>query len=223
MSRQSLVQRIDALEAQAQIALAEGQLAQAAAIASGNWVSITATAGAAQDVPHSQSALAAHGVAALCLVAKVSGIFMVGIRASFSDDTNAQLVTHQLVTKQAAAPGVLAGGLLEGVLGSGASGGSGIVNNVDGSSLTFNGGSVVAGTTQQGSEQVGTLTGLLTPNGTGCQNFGFSGIVNANGITSNVKLPFTKGNAVLFSLLLASGGVVTYDSLQFWAIEMPVG
>lgn len=184
-----------------------------------NWVTLYAP-----NVVHSQSSNGLNiCIAAVTLVAQFSGVFDVRCRLGCSSDTTAKHIHHQFFTHQGTTPtGTLAGGIATGAFGSGVvvAGSHGEYLNVDGTGtpgVTFEGGFIggPVGQLQYG-ESVPTLTGLLTADGAAPINFGFSGIVNANGSSNpNVVTPFTRGLAVGFgiTLLTTAGCVVSYEEL----------
>lgn len=221
------IKRLEVLIARAGRAGAGGQLASL-----GLYAAIQAVSGsAAQPPPSAQTGAVNTNVAAVMLFARSSGIFGVSVRASWSDGTTAGSVTHSLVSKQGASTGALAG---TGAVGNGKigslQGSATIVNSIatlqanaaGGVGITFEGSGVI--TIAQHSDVAGTLTGLLTANGIGTQNFesGFM-MCDATGSTSNVKTPFTIGKPACFALQLSSTAahVITYDSVSFFAQEMP--
>jgi hypothetical protein len=214
----SQVKRIENLEARAAARSAQ-QSAEAL------WQAIQAVSGQTQAPPHSQTAPAVTLVAALVLWPRVSGLFEMSLRTSWSDGTTADSVTLSLYTKQGAGTGVLAGGTAtgKGSVAQGYGPGAGMILNFDATGaggLTFEGSSAV--TIIQHADAAATLTGLLTANGLGTQNFE-TGLMlaDASGPTNSTRTPFTIGKPALFALGVSATHVISFESLSFWARELP--
>ncbi len=198
----------------------------------GNWGEINAVIGGALT-PHTQTSMALTNVAGLSLVAGFTGLFECHVRMAFSDGTTAGSVTSNFVAKQGAGTGAIAGGLAAAKFGGNAASvavasgatANGMILNVDaagGGGLTFEGASANAAAAVA-SDQVGTLTGLLTANGTGQQLFAFDGVADA-APSSAVKTPFTLGKPVYFAIVMSSTAahVVTIGSLNIFVRELPI-
>jgi hypothetical protein len=196
-----------------------------------NWAEINAVAGGALT-PHTQTGPTLTSIAMLSLVAGFTGLFEYFVRVGFSDGTTAGTSVINVVAKQGAATGAVSGGIAAAKFGSGAAsvalaGGAtanGQILNVDaagGFGLQFEGANVTAATAV-GSDSVGSLTGLLTANGTGTQNSQFVGVADA-APSSVVKTPFTLGKPVAFSLLVSgtAAHVITIGSLNMFVRELP--
>lgn len=205
------------------------------AAALGNWVSIVGVAGATVIPPNNQTTPASTVVAGIAFMPTQSGILDVRCKASYSGNTTASLITHKVITKQGATSGAVTGGTAAAKISTGAPGlnagiptflgSAGQVLNVDaagGAGLQFEGANLAATGITQSQDRVGTLTGLLTANGQGTNNFEFVGMCDNNGPGSLVKLPFTNLLPLFVGLqLTATLGVIAYDSLSLFITEMP--
>ncbi|HZU81908.1 MAG TPA: hypothetical protein VE987_03280 [Polyangiaceae bacterium] len=218
----NVLKRIEAL---LQSARRIGQSAQAI----GNWAQVLGASGAPNNAPHTQTSAAATNVVALSVVPKSTGLFLVGCKASYSDGTTGGQITHSLFSKQGTtAAGALAGtGFLSqvktGVFAPTAKGGILNADAAGGGGITFEGSATFS--VFQSSDAQGTLTGLLTVNGTGTQNFEFFGVADAVGAGSATKTPFTLGLAACIALAVSSTAahVITYDTVTLFAAELPFG
>ena len=203
-------------------------------LALGNWVQVIGS-GAGAGVPHTQSASPTNtAVMAVTLMPQTTGIFFVSTRLSWSLNTTGLSVTHALVARQGTSQGNLSVGQTSTKIGQYAAAGqltatgntftaSGTILAVDatgGAGITFEGANLSAGTTQH-VDVVATLTGLLTANGLGTNNFEFSGYVDAGGPNVSTKSPFNFRQPVCFAVLLTVSGaaVLSYDSTMLFAQE----
>src|SRR5579872_140811 len=198
----------------------------------GNWGSIVGLSGATVAAPANQTGPASTIVLGLCLMPLNTGIFLVSMKASYSDGTTAGALIARLITKQGAGTGQIAGGIGAAKFGSNAAGlGAGVsatfvgsngqVLNADaagGGGLTFEGSALAATGVTQSEDKQATLTGLLTANGTGVNNFQFQGPCDALGPTGLAKTPFTLGRPVFFGLQIndTAAHVVTFDSVSLF-------
>lgn len=215
--------RIEALLARAQ--------ARAAALdAGGLWQAIQGrnSGAAAQKAPNTQTTPNGTIVAAMSLFPRVSGLFEVSVCVHFSCSVTGQVVTHDLFSKQGATTGVLAGGAATGKSSAdeGAGASSSMILNVDaagGGGLTFEGSS--AFTLVQNDQSAATLTNLLTGQGIGTMEYTSGAmLVDATGPTSETLTPFTIGLPMCLALGVTSvvgANVITYQSITFWARELP--
>lgn len=194
----------------------------------GNWVTLTAISRQTQNVPNDQSAPAATTVAALVLRVQATGIFLVGCRGTCSSNTEGDTIEHSLNTLQSAGAGVIGGtgAAPEGFHGTNASGASGAVLGADaagGNGLLLDGSAIGSGGTRQHLQDAVVLAGQGTAAAAGTFAFGFSGIVHRPGAGSSTKTPFTTGDAVAFGFVVSAGGVVAYQALEMFALELPFG
>lgn len=210
-------------------------------LAMGNWGSIVGLAGAAsQGPPANQTGPTNTTVAAFVLMPLNSGIFFCAAKMSYSDGTTAGALTARLRTKTGANTGQIAGGAAAGKFGgfAGGAGAGGLatyvgangqVLNVDGAGgggLTLEGTAITAGgAVTQSQDRQATLTGLLTANGQGVNNFEFIGMVDLTGPTAAAKTAFGRNIPVSFSLDVSdtAAHVVSFDSISLFAMELPVG
>lgn len=203
-------------------------------LALGNWVQVIGSAAGA-GVPHTQSGPpVTTAVMAVTLMPQTTGIFFVSTRLSWSCNTTALSVTHALVARQGASTGVLSVGQTSTKIGQYAANGqatatgntftaSGTILAVDavgGAGITFEGANLSAGTSQH-VDVVATLTGLLTANGLGTNNFEFTGYIDAGGPNVSTKTPFNNRQPVCFAVLLtvSAAAVLSYDSVYLFAQE----
>jgi hypothetical protein len=198
----------------------------ALAMPDGNWIQGVSTA------TGTQAAGAGIFVAGALLKARTSGIFRLDVDVSYSNNTTADPVTVSLISDTAAAG---AGAILSsankvahGVAGFGAFGTAAQVadwESVDtnaGAKLQFNAADWSTAPVTQKSDVNGTLTGLLTTNGSGTMKFSFHGLVYNAAPTGTTKTPFTIGNACAFGLkFAAAAGTITFGSVAMSIQEMP--
>lgn len=190
----------------------------------GNWVSTQITGS-----PGAQTTPNATAIAALKLVAQQSGIFLVGVALAYSRNAAdvTQSVIHQLVSKQTSGAGLFSGGVPAFTRGVGGLPGVGHVLQADaagGAGILLDGASYGAGSTVCHFRQDVAQADNLTAAGLGGMYFGYTGILNANGLVlPSVKTPFTIGNSVTWAILAGSSNLLTYESLSFWAVELPFG
>lgn len=187
-----------------------------------------------------QSAAAEVVIGAVALQSKWSGIFDVKAQMLFSSDTTAKTQRMRLVTTQFAAPaarftgGVVgspfAGNDVTAQLGFGAGNWSQLLNvdaaGVPANGVLFNGVSpngAAAGALVQFDRTVASLTGLLTAQASGINEWVFDSAVQSSGVP---KVPFTRFNIVVFAITLdstAGGDVVTFPGGIITVTERPLG
>jgi hypothetical protein len=186
-------------------------------------VSLNASLGSwAQAVnvtPAAQTAPTALNVAVLQMRVRVTGIFLVACEFGWSDNTTADSVTLGISSYQGPTPTVITGGTSAGFTSNVVSNGLSLFlySNVNGTGITIGGAPAL---TVQDSKTSGTLTGLLTANGSSSQNYSFVGICSS---TVATKTPFTVGNQAGFVLVATAAHQITFTSMSMFVIEMPFG
>lgn len=190
----------------------------------GNWLNGQSTAVGTMATP------AGFFFAGATLKARMSGIFEVHFDIGWSNNTTADPVTFVLVSDTVAdgAGAVLASAnkVNHGTTGFGTYGTRGAdLETVDtnaGATLTFNAAAFNTAQIVQATEVNGTLTGLLTTNGSSTQKFGFHGIAYNATPTGTAKTPFAIGNQVAFGVkVTAAAGTITVGSCRITIKELP--
>lgn len=186
----------------------------------GNWGQMASTAVGTMATPTN------FFFAAMVLKPRMTGLFRVDIDVSFSTDTTAQPITMVFLTDTSAS-GTLASAnkAAHGTSGIGAFGTNGFdgetIDTNAGATLTYNGAGFSTAPATQKSAVTGSLTGLLTTNGSGTFSFEFNGIVGNAAPTGATKTPFTLGNTVAFALkATAAGGTITVSHVQMTVTEL---
>ncbi len=186
----------------------------------GNWVQGVSTAVGTMAAP------SGYFFASALLKSRLSGIFEVHLDVAWSCGTTADTVTMALVTDTSAA-GVLASAnkIAHGIAGLGTFGTNGAdwesIDTNAGAVLTYNGAAFNTSAVTQASEINGTLTGLLTAQGSGQQKFGFHGVVYNAAPTGTTKTAFTVGNTVAFGVKVTATNTITVPSIRLTVKELP--
>jgi hypothetical protein len=204
--------------------------------ASDNWISADFVAVHAQTQTNAQPV----SLAAVALQAKYSGIFEASISAMWSDGTTAKTVRLKTIVVPFAAPVTrFTGGddaqtfagrdvLQDLALGAGnwSQEATADTTGTTANGVLFNGVAPIStapNATVRFNRPVASLTGLLTADAQGINEYSYTGVVCAS---STVKTPFTRGNIVVLSLELTStngGDVVGFPGVTLYFRELPLG
>lgn len=161
---------------------------------------------------------AAVNVAAILVTPRVTGLWEVDLDVGWSSNTNGHPVTWSLLQQQATVKGnTWAIGGTPAIVGFGgntATGGNGVVNSASAPMAV----TIVGGSTNltANTEIIGTLTGLLTANGSSSDYYGVHSILGAAAAG-----PLGKQVAFIVQVNATAGDIITIPEIMFTVREVP--
>lgn len=186
----------------------------------GNYWTFSGSGGGAIAAQTIAAGPTAVNVAAILLTARVTGLWRVDLDVGWSSNTSGHAATWVLTQEQATVSGqtFAIGGtpVVTGFAGNTVTGANGVTNSVSGAMAVT---APAGGSTNLAvdTKVIGTLTGLLTANGSGSDYYGVHGIFGAAHAS-----PVGKQVAFIVSVNATAGDIITIPAIEFTVQELPV-